>query len=77
MAEMKVSVDHTETLNKQLLQILDKNCGKKEGYFDSEIERRKNTDWYVTSREAKRMGIADHIRMPQMRVLVHQFVEIS
>jgi ATP-dependent Clp protease protease subunit len=76
LTDMKVSMEHAELLNAQILSLLDGACGKKKGFFVSEVSRRKNADWYVSPLEAKRLGLADHIQTPSLQVTVEQQVSL-
>jgi ATP-dependent Clp protease protease subunit len=44
---------------------LDDNCGKTKGYFRKELDKRKNVNWFMNAREAKRHGIIDQIGVPR------------
>jgi ATP-dependent Clp protease protease subunit len=76
VSDMRVSMEHADVLNAQLFSLMDEACGAKKGFFLSEISRRTNTDWYVTPAEAKRLGLADHIRTPSLQVVVEQRVSL-
>jgi ATP-dependent protease ClpP protease subunit len=68
--EMKSSVEYGIKLNDQIFKILDKNAGKSPGFFQKEIQRRKNADWFFGAVEAKKLGIVDHIKIPNFTVKI-------
>jgi len=70
--EMKSSVDYGIKLNEQIFKLLDKNAGKPPGFFQKEMAKRKNADWFFGAAEAKKLGIVDHIRIPDFKISVKQ-----
>jgi ATP-dependent Clp protease protease subunit len=56
---------HLEALSKRLL---DKHCGKRQGYFERQIHARGRADWYLTPGECLRHGLADYIDVPDLRI---------
>jgi len=70
--DMKVSVEYGTLLNNKIFSILDKNCKQPPGFFQKEMHKRKNTDWFLGAAEAKKLGIADHIKIPNFTVSVSQ-----
>jgi ATP-dependent protease ClpP protease subunit len=51
------------------------NCGKEPEYFLKQIHERSHADWYLDADEALSHGLANHIRIPEMKVKVD--VEIT
>lgn len=72
MEEIKSSIEYANLLNNRIFNILDKNCGKKPGFFLKEIAKRKNADWFVDAHEAKSLNMADHTRIPDFKINITQ-----
>ncbi len=68
LADAKTSQEHAADLNTRVLQLLDKQCGKKQGYFMGKIKQRGNTDWYLTAQEAVNLGLASTVGIPNLIV---------
>lgn len=68
--DMKVSVKEADRLNKLIFEKMSKACGQKSNYFLNLLDTHKNTDWYLTSKNAKAYKIIDHIGVPTLKVNV-------
>lgn len=68
--EVQADAVETDRLNKELFQIMAKNCGHKKNYFLDIVHGRKNADWFLTPKQAKKHNLANHIRIPSMRVRI-------
>jgi len=68
--DMKVSVENSERLKKELYKILAVNCALDRKYFFDKLKERGNTNWYLTSKQAKKLGLIDKIGIPTMKVNV-------
>jgi len=66
--EIKASAEETERLNKKVYQMMAKNCGHPKNYFLDIIHSKGHADWYVDAREAKKHNLANHLRVPEMRI---------
>ena len=66
--EIKASAEETERLNKKVYQMMAKNCGHSKNYFLDIIHSKGHADWYIESREAKKHNLANHLRMPEMKI---------
>jgi ATP-dependent Clp protease protease subunit len=66
--EIKASAEETERLNKKVYQMMAKNCGQPKNYFLDIIHSKGHADWYIEAREAKKHNLANHLRIPEMRV---------
>ncbi len=63
-ADIQVEARNTDRLNKSMLKKLALYCGKKPDYFLNMIKANGNTDIYLNAKEAKKIGLVDHIGMP-------------
>lgn len=68
--EVKVGAKETDRLNHKMWRMMEKNIGKPPGYLWKMVQERGHTDWYMTAQEAKKHGIANHIRIPALRTTV-------
>ena len=68
--ELKADVAEAERLDEKIFTIMARNCGKKDDYFKKKVFNRKHADWYIEPTEAKRHGLVDQLRKPQMIVKV-------
>lgn len=73
--EVMADAKETARLNKKIYQIMDHNCGQKKGFFWDLVQKKSRADWYITPREAVRLGLANHIKIPTLRTEVK--VEIA
>ena len=64
--EIEADAKETSRLNEQLLAQLDDYCGKVSGTFSKMIHDKSHADWHITSQEAKKLGLIDHIGMPKL-----------
>lgn len=74
--DLEQSLNNTKEVERKLFRILDKNCGQKPGFFIKELDKIKNSEWYLTAAQAKKIGMVDHIGLPQLRVTVSQTVDL-
>lgn len=65
---LKEDQKQTSRLEKQVFEMVDKNCGHKPGYFLGKLKPMEGADWYITPREAVNLGLVDHIKIPEFRV---------
>lgn len=64
LSEIESDLQEVKRLNEQIFRILEKNTSKFKGWFEKEMAKRKNLDWFLTAQEAKKMGLVDHIGVP-------------
>tara|TARA_R110002074_G_scaffold401690_1_gene600881 strand:- start:1067 stop:1669 length:603 start_codon:yes stop_codon:yes gene_type:complete len=68
--ELKADVAEAERLDEKIFTIMARNCGKKDDYFKKKVFNKKHADWYIDAAEAKRHGLVDQLRTPQLIVKV-------
>jgi len=68
ISDINIDTNHAMQLNKQIFSMLDKNCAQKPGFFMKLVDTNKNSNLYLTSKQAKRYGIVDHIDVPKLEV---------
>jgi ATP-dependent protease ClpP protease subunit len=66
--EFKADTREVERLYKFVCQLMDKNCDKENGYFESLIKDKGGSDWYLEPMDAVDFGLIDHVRSPWLEV---------
>lgn len=63
--EIKASVKETDRLQKQIFQMMAKNCGHADkNYFTDIIHHKSHAEWYLTPTEAKKHNIINNLKVP-------------
>jgi ATP-dependent protease ClpP protease subunit len=57
-------------LNQWLYREMATNCGKEEEYFLKMIHERSHADWYLDATEAQSHGLANHLRVPDLKLKI-------
>ena len=68
--ELKSDVREAERLNKKVYTMMARNCGKADDYFINLIHDKGHSDWFLEAEEAKKHGLVDHVRIPEMKISV-------
>ena len=68
--ELKSSVSEAERLNQKIYTMMARNCGKKDDYFLKLVEKKKQADWFLDAEEAKTHGLANQLRLPNLRIAI-------
>lgn len=66
--DIMVSTEHTSDLNEEVFKLLDKNSGKRKGYFEKMLFDSANSDLYLNAEAVVKHGLADHISIPRLSV---------
>ena len=66
--EVKAGAEETERLNQKAYQMMAKNCGQTRNYFLDIIHSKGHADWYLEAAEAKKHNLANHLRIPQLKI---------
>ena len=53
------------------------NCGKKDDYFLKIVDKKKHADWFLDADEAKKHALANHLRVPTLRIVVDVSIELD
>lgn len=70
ISELKADSKEAERLNDLIYNMLDRNCGQKDGYFKDIVHENNHADWYLTSEEARQHNLVNHICVPHFKALV-------
>ena len=68
--EIKASAEETERLNKKIYHMMAENCGHHKDYFLDIVHERGHADWFLEADEVKKHNLANHLRVPQMKINV-------
>ena len=68
--ELKAGAQEADRLNKIVYTMMAQNCGKADDYFMKIVDKKKHADWFLDSKQSKRHGLANHLRVPSLRISV-------
>ena len=68
--ELKAGAQEADRLNQIIYKMMAQNCGKKDDYFLKIVDKKKHADWFLDSAEAKKHGMANHLRVPKISIKV-------
>jgi ATP-dependent Clp protease protease subunit len=68
--EIKADAKEGDRLNQLLYREMAANCGKEPEFFLKQIHDRSHADWYLDADEALALGLANHIRVPELKLKV-------
>lgn len=74
---LKAGAAEADRLNKKIYTMMARNCGKKDDHFMKIVDKKKHADWFLESEEAKKHGLANHLRLPTMTVDVSVNIEVE
>lgn len=74
--EMKSHTNYVNELNNILYRKTSKHLGKQENYLQEQIKKHNHVDWFLNAKEAKKHGIANHLRIPCFNIEVSLKVEL-
>ena len=69
--EIKASADETSRLNKKVYQMMAQNCGKRKNYFLDLIHEKGHADWFLDIDESLKHNLANHSRIPELKIEVN------
>jgi ATP-dependent Clp protease protease subunit len=68
--ELKAGAAEADRLNSIVYKMMAQNCGKKDDYFLKIVDKKKHADWFLDAPEAKKHGMANHLRVPKFDIRV-------
>lgn len=74
---LKAGAAEADRLNKKIYTMMARNCGKKDDHFMKIVDKKKHADWFLDAGEAKKHGLANHLRLPTMTVDVSVNIEVE
>lgn len=76
-SEIQASAKETKRLNDKIYEILAENSSKSESWFEKKLNKKGRADLFVDSEEAIRLGLADHIGMPKLKIDVKLEIDLE
>jgi ATP-dependent Clp protease protease subunit len=74
--EVQVSAAETKRLNSIVYQMMARNCGQPDDYFQKIVHDKAHADWFLDSKEAKKHKLANHLRVPKLEIKVDVSIEM-
>lgn len=74
--EVKADAAETERLNHLIYTMLANNCGKPDNYFLELVHKRGHADWFLNAEECKEHNLANHIRIPTLKIQIDLKMEL-
>lgn len=68
--EVRVNANELMRVNRKVLELMSKNCGHHKDYFHTIMAENKNTDWFLSSKEAQKHKIINSVRIPEYNIKV-------
>ena len=68
--ELKAGAFEADRLNEKVYRMMAQNCGKKDDYFLKIVDKKKHADWFLDAAETKKHGLANHLRVPKIRISI-------
>jgi len=75
--ELKAGAKEADRLNTIVYKMMAQNCGKADDYFMKIVDKKKHADWFLDAKQAKRHGLANHLRVPTIRIKVNVDIEME
>lgn len=67
-SEIQASAEEVKRLNEKIYKILSANSNKSEKWFNKQLNEKGRADWFIESKEAIDLGLADKIGMPKLEI---------
>ena len=77
MEEIKASAEETERLNNIVYRMMAANCGKEDDYFLKIVHKKGHADWFLSAPSAKRHKLANHLRVPKLKIDISVDIEME
>jgi len=66
--EIKASAEETGRLNEKIYHMMAENCGQEEDYFLEIVHDKGHADWFLDAKECKKHKLANHLRVPELKI---------
>jgi ATP-dependent Clp protease protease subunit len=66
LTDMINGVEQTKHLNDRLFRLMEGFTEQKRGFFQAQMKKMSNVDWFISAQEAKRLRIVDHVAVPAL-----------
>lgn len=75
--ELKAGAKEADRLNDIVYKMMAQNCGKADDYFMKIVDKKKHADWFIDAKQAKRHGLANHLRVPKFNINVDVSIDFE
>ena len=75
--ELKANSEEASRLNEQVFKMMAQNIGKSDKYFLKRVHEKGHADWYLDSKECKKINLANHLRVPVLNITVKVDMELE
>lgn len=75
--DIKVDAKHLDYLNNLVYKKVSQHLGHDADYLTNLLERQKNSDWFLSAKDAKKHNIANHLRIPSFEVKLNLSVKFN
>jgi ATP-dependent Clp protease protease subunit len=65
-SETESDLFEVKRLRKLLFTLMEENCDFPKGFFMKELDKKKNVDWYLSAKEAKKQKFIDEVGVPRI-----------
>ena len=66
--ELKASADESERLNQKIYSMMAENCGHHRDYFLDIVHEKGHADWFLEADACKKHNLANHLRVPELKI---------
>lgn len=74
--ELKSSAEEANRLNEKVYQMMARNTGHPDKFYWDMVQEKGRADWFIEAEEAKRLNLANHLRLPKLNMEVKVEMEI-
>jgi ATP-dependent Clp protease protease subunit len=75
--DMKVDTKYLDDMNQRMFKKMAKHLNQKTDFILEMIKTKNHLDWFLTAKDAKKIGIANHLRVPGFDVTVSLDVQFG
>jgi len=75
--ELKAGAAEADRLNTIVYTMMAQNCGKKDDHFMKIVDKKKHADWFLDAQEAKKHGLAQHLRVPKINITIDVSIDFE
>lgn len=76
-SEIQASAEEVKRLNEKIYKILSANSNKSEKWFNKQLNEKGRADWFIESKEAIDLGLADKVGMPKLEINIKLDIKLK
>ncbi len=77
LEEIRTDVEHADILNTSIYKRVSQHLGHSPEYIGNLVKQNRHLDWFLTSKQAKKHKIANHLRVPNFEVEINLKVSFT